>query len=111
MSSYAFYNCSALKNVYYTGTANEWNNITISTGNQPLTNAAITFNYIKCGDSNGDYEINANDLTVIINLILSNKIDYESNITCDANGDGVINLLDLVRLKKYLAGISTVLGK
>lgn len=69
------------------------------------------FPHYSYGDSNSDEEINAQDLSIIMNLILSDDIDYRSNIECDANGDGMINLLDLVRLKKYLAGISTVLGK
>lgn len=42
----AFYKCTNLTNVYYTGTEEQWNNITIGTNNKPLTNATIHFNYI-----------------------------------------------------------------
>jgi hypothetical protein len=35
----AFSGCSSLTEVYYNGTAEEWNNISISYGNDPLWNA------------------------------------------------------------------------
>ena len=39
----AFYDCTNLTNVYYAGTEDEWNNITISDENENLTNATIHF--------------------------------------------------------------------
>jgi hypothetical protein len=39
----AFYNCSTLTDVYYYGTEEEWNNVTIATNNTPLQNATIHF--------------------------------------------------------------------
>ena len=39
----AFYNCSTLTDVYYDGTEEEWNKITIATNNTPLQNATIHF--------------------------------------------------------------------
>ena len=55
----AFLNCNKLADVYYTGTEEEWNAITISERNDPLLNATIHFNYVpgevtasgKCGDN------------------------------------------------------------
>ena len=35
----AFYGCSSLTNIYYKGTAEEWNNIDIDWGNENLVNA------------------------------------------------------------------------
>lgn len=49
------------------------------------------------GDSNGDGIINAQDLTILIKLLLS---DMECGTILDANGDGIVNILDVVRLKK-----------
>lgn len=37
--------CSSLKDVYYTGTEEEWNNISIESGNDYLKNATIHYNY------------------------------------------------------------------
>ncbi len=44
IDSYAFDNCVSLKDVYYTGTEEQWNNIEIGDGNEYLTNATIHFN-------------------------------------------------------------------
>lgn len=42
----AFYKCTSLTDVYYTGSEEEWKKISInSTGNTPLTNANIHYNY------------------------------------------------------------------
>ncbi len=40
----AFWGCEKLKDVYYEGTENEWNAITIASGNDYLTNATIHYN-------------------------------------------------------------------
>lgn len=44
IGSFAFRDCSQLSDVYYSGTAQEWGQITISTGNDPLTSATIHYN-------------------------------------------------------------------
>ncbi|MGN0573426.1 MAG: leucine-rich repeat protein [Acutalibacteraceae bacterium] len=41
----AFYKCTSLTDVYYTGTDEQWNAISILSGNSCLTNANIHFNY------------------------------------------------------------------
>ena len=41
----AFENCSGLKNVYYSGTQSDWNNISIESYNDYLTNANLICNY------------------------------------------------------------------
>lgn len=43
----AFENCNALKTIYYTGTEEQWNAITIEEGNECLSNATIIYNYIE----------------------------------------------------------------
>ena len=43
----AFGYCTNLKNVYYTGTEEEWNAITKGSYNEALINATITYNYGK----------------------------------------------------------------
>ena len=41
----AFYDCDRLTDVYYTGTEEQWNNITIASTNYNLVNATIHYNY------------------------------------------------------------------
>ena len=41
----AFSGCTGLTDVYYTGTQEEWNSITIGSNNDSLTNATIHYNY------------------------------------------------------------------
>ena len=43
----AFYDCSSLTTVNYTGTEEQWNKISISSGNDCLTNATKNYNYTK----------------------------------------------------------------
>ncbi len=45
----AFYNCTELKDVYYYGTEEEWENIEIDSGNEDLTEADIHFIYYGLG--------------------------------------------------------------
>ena len=62
---------------------------------------------IHLGDGNGDSAINAQDLIVLRQALLT---DAEYSNVLDANGDGVVDIRDLVRLKKHLAN-GTPLGK
>lgn len=41
----AFYGCTSLTTVYYTGTEEEWANISIRSNNDPLNNATKVYNY------------------------------------------------------------------
>ena len=43
----AFEDCSSLKDVYYTGSEEQWKNISIGSDNSPLTIATKHFNYVK----------------------------------------------------------------
>ena len=47
IGDYAFYYCTSLTDVYYTGTEEQWNSITIDTGNDFLTNATRHYNYVN----------------------------------------------------------------
>ena len=71
----AFSGCYNLKTVYYTGTEEEWNNIVIEEYNEPLLSAHIIFNY--------DHEI----------------------LLGDANGDGEIDMKDVLLLRRYISGM------
>ena len=45
IGEYAFYGCSSLTDVYYTGSQDQWNEISVDESNSYLTNARITYNY------------------------------------------------------------------
>jgi len=49
IGNYAFSNCHNLTDVYYTGSEEEWKNISIDYGNYNLTNATIHYNYVPEG--------------------------------------------------------------
>ena len=46
IGDYTFYNCNSLTDIYYTGTEEQWNAITIGAQNVQLTNATIHYNYV-----------------------------------------------------------------
>ena len=46
INSNAFKGCKILSSVYYEGSEEDWSNITINFGNDLLTGATITYNYI-----------------------------------------------------------------
>ena len=45
IGAWVFYNCTSLTDVYYTGSQEEWNKITIGSDNECLTNATIHYNW------------------------------------------------------------------
>ena len=44
IEDYAFYNCTSLTDIYYSGTQEQWDSITIYGGNDSLLNATIHYN-------------------------------------------------------------------
>ena len=80
IAEYAFNDCSNLTTVYFTGTQEEWEQITIRIGNEPLLNANIIFvcdhsftNNVcsKCGaelNISNDGKFNGVDTTVTGNI-------------------------------------------
>ncbi|MCC8068895.1 MAG: leucine-rich repeat protein [Ruminococcus sp.] len=71
----AFYNCTSLTDVYYDGTEEEWDSISIGSDNSNLTSATIHY------------------------------FDPYADYTFDVNHDGTINIVDLIMLKKKLLGL------
>ena len=52
---FSFNGCESLKDIYYTGTQDEWNNITIGDGNINLTSATIHYNFVPCIENQHNY--------------------------------------------------------
>ncbi|MBO7326038.1 MAG: leucine-rich repeat protein, partial [Clostridia bacterium] len=46
IGSWAFWDCTSLTNVYYTGTEEQWKAISIGNYNSSLTNATIHYNHV-----------------------------------------------------------------
>ncbi|MGN0493186.1 MAG: dockerin type I repeat-containing protein, partial [Acutalibacteraceae bacterium] len=63
------------------------------------------------GDLDENNDVNASDLTVLRKYLLGcETITDEILEIADVKSDGNIDLLDLIRMKKYLAGYAVVLG-
>ena len=110
ISSSAFYGCVSLRAINFAGTIEQWNSINIGTNAIPQ---GVRINYLgeMVGDLDNDGQIAATDLACIINQILvGEELTEVQKYLYDTNADGIVNLVDLVRLKKYLVGKTAVLG-
>jgi len=56
------------------------------------------------GDINKDGEVTAEDLKTFVKSLLQNEVNNNDKDVFDANKDGVVNILDFIRLKKYEVG-------
>ena len=99
----AFNGCDSLKDVYYSGTEEQWEQMGIGGDNNPLPgNATIHFAESVPGDVTGDGEVNVMDLIRLKKCIADGSTEEMKNM--DINGDGKVDVLDLIRLKKIIAG-------
>ena len=92
----------------------EWNVITKPTVNDyglrqqkcKICNETIAEERILLGDANNDLRLNANDLTYFRKKLLGNlEIQLWQTYVFDINGNDAIDIVDLVKLKKYLADV------
>ena len=88
VGSWAFYACS-LADVYYYGTEERWNAITIGSGNEDLTNATIHYNFVP--DDVASFE-----------MLSTMAVDYSSDnvFTATANNAIIGNEYVLLVLKQ-----------
>ncbi len=100
ISSYAFYNCNSLETVYFGGTEEEWNAISVGGDNDPLLNAEIVFNYCpheKCEWNvleDGTKEKVCNKCGEVLETL-----GADERIPNDINGDNKFNVFDYVMVK------------
>jgi alpha-tubulin suppressor-like RCC1 family protein len=77
-------------------------NIVVAGNNVDLTNSArpeLRLMTLRCGDINGDGNINNSDLTILWSQANYNRsAEAAANPECDLNGDGLINNIDLTIL-------------
>lgn len=60
---------------------------------------------LQLGDINADAEVNSTDIAQLKQILLSAS-DTENTETADLNYDGKISVLDLIRFKKKLSGVT-----
>ena len=89
----AFSECYYLKNVYYDGTKEESQNLTVGTNNSYLLNA--TWHYKMLGDLSGDGLVDILDVQDLFSVIVNGDMNEISLDVGDFNGDGEINIFDV----------------
>lgn len=98
----AFSECNSLEDIYYYGPEEEWESITIDSTNEIyLENATIHYSYVKPGDVSGDWKVDGDDLVCLMKRVLEENgiVDH-----ADINRDGSVDILDVIRLVRYLSG-------
>lgn len=66
--------------------------------------------HLYYGDINGDGKINIEDILLCQLMILYGEEGFEGGQIqrADANNDGIINALDLIKIRNYILGIGTL---
>jgi hypothetical protein len=84
----AFYHCDSLKDVYYTGSEEEWNNISIGSGNESLTNRPIVWGVTK----------DILKLNEKINTALNKKVDiFTHTLSSGGSVTPIVEIFDAAR--------------
>ena len=105
----AFFACNNLADVYYKGTQEDWNKITIESDNECLTNTTIHFveevpdAYLP-GDINGDGEVTTKDVTTLRRYIAGGYGVTVIDQVLDVNRDNTITTKDVTTLRRFIAG-------
>ena len=101
----AFSECGSLTDVYFDGTPEQWEILkeTAEKGNEPLFAATVHYT----GEAAGI--INAYDLVQLMKYIAGLDVVLDEAVR-DPNGDSVTDILDVIRLTRYLAGDNVTLN-
>ena len=104
----AFYECASLTDIYYSGTEEQWNAVSIADGNESLENAVIHYQAseipkVKTGDVNSDGEFTVADVILFQKWLLAvpdtHLADWKMADFCE---DDKLNVFDLCLMKKEL---------
>jgi hypothetical protein len=112
ISSYAFEECISLTDVYFQGTEEEWNSIEIGDDNAALLNATIHFLGSTAQEETTTGDLNGDGEVNALDLLAIKRSLLgidETSNAGDINGDGAVNVVDLLTLKRYILGIITTL--
>ena len=103
----AFQFCIALSDVYYNGSARDWDKIVVEESNEPILEAEKHFTIVfEPGDVNGDGRVTMSDVLMVRKYLagiidLTNEQYFRANLVADE----YITMSDLLRLRKIIAGI------
>ena len=105
IGDYAFSECGSLTDIYFDGTPEQWKLLkeTAGKGNEALFAATVHYT----GEAAG--VINAYDLVQLMKYIAGMDVVLEEAVR-DPNGDTVTDILDVIRLSRYLAGDNVTLN-
>ncbi len=107
--------------IYFNGTEEQWNAITIGDGNNSIANATIHYNsegitepeIIIAGDINKDNSVDASDASMVLTIYASVSTGDSSMLTpefvktADINQDGAVDASDASAILQYYAYVST----
>lgn len=110
IGNYAFSNCHSLTTVYYSGSEEQWNAITIGSNNDPLLNAEIIFAAPMAGDLNGDDDVTVRDVIILLDAIAARSTGEwtdDQRTAADMSGDGRISVRDAIIILDAIAARTT----
>lgn len=96
----AFNGCSALTTVNFTGSQEQWDAITIGSGNEALLSATLNCNYLVLGDYTGDMQVDNNDVIYLLWHTLFPE-QFPVTMEADLNKDGKVTNEDVITLLWY----------
>lgn len=109
IDDFAFSMCDKLKNVYFVGSLEEWNNITVSdVENSALTEAHIYFNYdgVVMYDVNGDFTVTASDARLALRASAElETLEGDRFAAADVDKNGEITASDARTILRKSAGL------
>ncbi len=104
----AFFYSDSITDVYYNGTQEEWNQISIGEDNESLLNATIHFKTTDSnavGDPNNDGKINSSDALVCLqHSVGKTKLTGNAFTAGDVDKNGKINSTDALQILQYSVG-------
>ncbi|MBR6593791.1 MAG: leucine-rich repeat protein [Clostridia bacterium] len=106
----AFNSCDNLKNIYFTGTEEEWNNIIMSESGAWTKDYNIIYNYTpptnRYGDINGNGSVNSLDSALLLQYDAGlRELDDNAIAAADFNADGKVTSLDAALMLRFDADL------
>lgn len=96
IGSGAFSYCNSLTDVYYTGSQQDWNNISIGGSNTPLTNATIHYN--STGPSSSPTPMRAPNASSVLKATFNDLVPNENYLFVVSKSSDLDNMLDASNL-------------